>query len=166
MHPEAFADDRPLRGLRRNDGADAVDAFLQGRIREQRYGNVGFDVVDAYVAWRCTVVCEIGGYGVGIALGDVERYGDGCTAVHGGVGSGGLCGELSGLNLIDDAIEVGVHVGVSRGVELVFKGRDVLVAGIAGIDGLIWCRSGSGCAARLCRDLTGASQGQQEESCC
>ena len=48
--------------------------------------------------------------------------------MHGGVGSGGLCGELSRLHLLDDAIEVGVHVGVLRRVELVFKGRDVLVA--------------------------------------
>ena len=61
MHPEAFADDRPLGGLRGNDGADADDAFLQGRIRKQRYGDVGFDIVDACVAWRCAVSCEIGG---------------------------------------------------------------------------------------------------------
>ena len=73
--------------------------------------------------------------------------------MHRGIGSRGLRGELPFLYLLDDAVELGVHVGVLRRVKLVFDGWKVLVAG------LLWRGFGCGCAASLCRDITGVRQG-------
>ena len=71
--------------------------------------------------------------------------------MHRGIGSRGLRGEMPHLYLLDDAVELGVHVGVLRRVGLVFNGRKVLVAEVAG---LLWGSFGCGCAAGLCRGGT------------
>ncbi len=68
MCREAIAGNLTLRGLRRDDCADADDAFLLGRFGKQGDGDVRFDVVGADVARGCAVGFQIGGYGVDVAL--------------------------------------------------------------------------------------------------
>ena len=72
-----------------------------------------------------------------MAFSYVEGYRDGCAAIHGRAGGCSLGGELAGLHLLDDMVEVGVHVGILRRVELALKRREVF-------DALLVYRLGSG----------------------
>ena len=62
--------------------------------------------------------------------------------MYGRVGGCGLRGELPGLYLLHDAVEVGVHVWVFGWVELAFNGRKLFRADI---EVRFSRRLGSGC---------------------
>ena len=126
MHRHTFADNRTLCRLRRDDRADTDDAFLLRRFRQQGYWDIGFNIVRPDISGRRAVGFEKLDNGVGVALGNIDSYGDGLFAVERSVlcGAPGCC--LSALDLLNDAVEIGVHVGVFGRAELTLDVREVL----------------------------------------
>ena len=117
----AAAHHRALVRLWRDDGSDAEHAFLPGRFHKQGYGDIRLDVVCADVARGRTVGFEIGGYGIGVALDDVQRNGNGLTVMLGRACGRGSCGELACPRLLYDVIEIGVQVGVPGRRDFAFQ---------------------------------------------
>ena len=105
---------------------DAVNAFPRRRFRQQGYGDIGFDVVRPDIAGGSAVGFEEIYNSIGVAFGDVERYGYGLFAVERSVRGCGLRGELTALYLLNDAVEVGVHVGILGRADLALDGREIL----------------------------------------
>ena len=89
MRCRALAD--ALRGLWRDDGLYADDAFLLGCFREEGDGNVCLDVVGTDVAGGCAAVFQEGDDVVGIAFGDVECHRNRLFAVERRVGGCFFC---------------------------------------------------------------------------
>ena len=71
---------------------------------------------------------------------------------------------LSALDLLDDAVEVGVHVGILGRVELAFDGREVLDSGLFS---LFCCGFRRGCVRCLGVQIHAAIICQQceQENC-
>ena len=128
MGARGFAACSALSRLGRDDAADADDTFLLRCVRQERHRNIGLDVVNAHVAGRCAVGFKKSHDCRGKSLCDVDCHCYGLVATEWRVGGSGLRGELPGLYLLHDPVEIGVHVGVFGWVELAFNGREVLHA--------------------------------------
>ena len=131
MHGDAIADNCALSRLRRDDSENADDAFLLRCGGQQRYRHIRFDVIHADVARVCAFVFKPVPYILRVALCGVQGYGDGYAAMHGSCSGGGFQGDAAALRLLDDVVEVGVHVGIARRVALACDGHQLMVVEFA-----------------------------------